>query len=425
MIQTFNKINKVKGELELPGDKSISHRSVIFSAMSKGKSILKNISDGEDVKSTIECCRQLGVQFKKNKNEIIVNGTGFKGFKSPSSFLNSGNSGTTARLLTGLLAAQDFSSTIIGDESLSRRPMLRIAEPLRIMGADIELSANKTLPIRISPSQIKNINYTLPVSSAQVKSCLILTGLHVDEQSMLIVKDETRDHTERLLNLKSEKSDAGWIISFSRKDYPFAQDYFIPGDISSASFFIVLTLLMPDSELLIKNISLNPTRSGFINVLKQMGANIIALNTSGSNNEPFGDLIIRSSQLHNVEIPLSTIPNIIDEIPILAAAGVFADGSIEIKGAEELRKKESDRINSLSDNFRRAGLSVDENDDGFRISGKVTVSQPLFNSFNDHRIAMAFSVFSLLLEDGGKVDNFECVKISNPKFLTQLNSVIR
>ncbi len=425
MLQSFNKINKVNGELELPGDKSISHRAVFFSSMAKGDSAINNISNGDDVKSTIECFRQLGVQFETKKNEVIVHGVGYKGFNEASSFLNAGNSGTTARLLTGLLAAQDFSSTITGDESLSRRPMLRIAEPLRLMGAEIELSANKTLPIRISPSQIKNINYTLPVSSAQVKSCLILAGLHVNEQSILIVKDETRDHTERLLNLKSEKSDAGWIISFSQKDYPFAQDYFVPGDISSASFFIVLTLLLPDSELLIKNISLNPTRTGFINVLKQMGANIIAMNTSVSNNEPFGDLIIRSSNLNNVSIPLSIVPNIIDEIPILAVAGIFADGTFEIKGVEELRKKETDRINSLTDNFRQAGLSVDEYDAGFKISGRVTVSQPQFNSFNDHRIAMAFSVFSLLLDTGGKVDNFECVKISNPEFFTQLNSVIR
>lgn len=425
MQKRFEKINKVSGELSLTGDKSISHRAVIFSAMAAGRSSIKNISTGEDVKSTMNIMQQLGAKVEINGEKIFIEGYGFRGFKKSISDLDCGNSGTTARLIAGLLAVQEFKSTLVGDKSLSNRPMKRVIEPLKKMGVKFHSNEKLTLPLSIIPKlEIIPITYKMPIASAQVKSCILIAGLHFDDDTKVIENVQTRNHTEKMLGLPIVIENNEIISSASRKYYPKAIDYFVPGDISTSAFHIVLTLLAPNSELIIKDVSLNPTRLGFIEVLKKMGANIIFENVKNSSNEKYGNVIVKSSSLKNIIIDKDIIPNIIDEIPILTIAAIFADGDFVIENAKELRVKESDRINSICSNLKLLGLIVEETEDGFSISGSIKKFNPLFKSFYDHRIAMAFAILSMLLDKGGEVNGFECVSISNPKFEEQIKSIV-
>ncbi len=425
MKKRFEKINKVSGELSLTGDKSISHRAVIFSAMSVGKSSIKNISLGEDVRSTMKIVQQLGAKIVGEDKQIIIAGCGFKGFKKSTTELDCGNSGTSARLICGLLAAQKFNSTLIGDESLSNRPMKRVIEPLKKMCVEFKSNENLTLPLTIVPGPyIIPIKYKMPVASAQVKSSILIAGLHCDDEITVIESGQTRNHTEKMLSLPIKIENKKIISSSSKKFYPKSNDYYVPGDISTSAFHIVLTLLTPNSELIIKNVSLNPTRTGFIEVLKQMGADISFEDIKTSSNEEYGDVIVKTSQLKNIKIDPEIIPNIIDEIPILAIAGIFAEGNFIIEDAKELRVKESDRISSICSNLKLLGLNVEETEDGFSVSGSVKKTNPIFESFGDHRIAMAFAVLSMRLENGGEVNGFECVNISNPQFEEQLRSIV-
>jgi len=420
--KSFNKIKKVSGELSLSGDKSISHRAIIFSAMASGKSSIKNVSQGEDVKSTIKIVQQLGTEINHKNDLLSINGCGFIKFTNPKHNLDCGNSGTSARLIVGLLSAQNFNSTLIGDDSLSKRPMKRVIEPLQKMGAEFKSNVYQTLPLTIkSNDSLINIRYEMSIASAQVKSAILIAGLHLDDETSVIENNQTRNHTEKILGLPVSKAENKVISSSCKKYYPIAKDYFIPGDISSAAFHIVLTLLTPNSELLIKNVSLNPTRTGFIDVLKKMGADISYKEIKLSSNEEYGDVIVKSSSLKNIKIDSEIIPNIIDEIPILTIAGIFAEGSFEITNASELRIKESDRINSICSNLKLLGLNIDESDDGFYVKGEIKKSNPVFESFSDHRIAMSFAVLSMILNNGGVVNGFECVRISNPMFEEQIN----
>ncbi len=424
MKQSFNKIQSVNGTLSLPGDKSISHRSVMFASMAKGISIVKNCSNSQDVTSTMNCFSKLGISFSIEQGIIKVNGKGFKGFTPPAENLDCGNSGTTARLITGILSAQNFSSTLIGDESLSKRPMMRVVNPLRLMGAEIVTSANGTLPLTINQSSnLKAINYKLEVASAQVKSALILAALHQDETSRIIETASTRDHTEKMLGCKVEQGKEGKIIYASKENYPVNFEITVPSDISSAAFFIVFALLTKNSSLLIKHVSLNETRTGILTVLKNMGGKISIENEIVENGEKRGNIRVESSDLQNIEIPVELIPNIIDEIPILAIAGIFAGGNFKVSNAKELRVKESDRINSICYNLRLTGLDILEYDDGFEISGKMNNPKVEFESYGDHRIAMAFAVLSMLMDNGGIVNQFESVGVSNPNFVEQLKMI--
>jgi len=424
--KSFSKVKSVKGELTLTGDKSISHRAIIFSAMASGKSSIANLSQGHDIISTLVMMHNLGAGVITKNRSVIISGLGYKGFEAPSSELFCGNSGTTARLVSGLLAAQNFSSQLTGDESLLKRPMKRVIEPLMKMGAKFTTNENYTLPFSINPAKkLVNITYEMPVASAQVKSAILITGLHIEDETILIEKDKTRNHTELMLGLPVETENKKIVSSSSLKYYPTSKEYFIPGDISTSAFHIVLTLLTNNSELKINNVSLNPTRTGFIELLKQMGANIRYEDVRYSSNEPYGNVIVKSSNLKNVKIDSEIIPNIIDEIPILTIAGIFAEGNFEIRNAKELRLKESDRIKSLCYNLNLLGLEVEEYEDGFLISGEIKNSKITFESFGDHRIAMAFSILSMLLKNGGEVNDFECVNISNPKFEEQINSIVR
>ena len=423
VIQKFKNIDSVNGELFLLGDKSISHRAVMFAAMADGVSIIRNCSGSDDVRSTINCFEKLGCNFEINGDQIKVTGKGFKGLLKPKSELYAGNSGTTARLISGILSAQNFESVITGDESLSQRPMKRIVEPLRLMGAEISANENGTLPIIIKPSLIKPINYKLQVASAQVKSAMILCAINLDEESVFIEQTTTRNHTEKLLHLKTEITSGGTNIYVSKRNYPKPFEITVPSDISSAAFFIVLGLLTKNSAILIRNVSLNETRTGVINILQQMGGKIEIDNEREEKGEKVGDIRVYSSKLKNVSIPRTIIPNIIDEIPILSVAGIFAEGNFKITNAKELRVKESDRINSLCVNFKRAGLTVDEFEDGFELSGTVSNKETIFESYGDHRIAMAFGVLSMLMKNGGSVNDFECVGVSNPQFVEQVNNL--
>lgn len=424
MIQKFEHIENLKGELFLPGDKSISHRAVMFASMAVGESIVKNCSNAEDVKSTISSFKKLGVEINETVEVIKIKGKGFKGFQKPSEELYAGNSGTTARLMSGILCAQNFQSIITGDESLSKRPMNRIVEPLKFMGANIQASENGTLPLIIKPTDnLHPINYKLKVASAQVKSALILAAVHLNDESIIIEPLPTRNHTEKLLGLKTEISEEGTKIFVSKKNYPEPFNITIPSDISTAAFFIVLGLLTKNSDILIKNVSLNETRIGILTILKQMGGRISVENEIIESGEKRGDIRVLSSELKNIDIHHEIIPNIIDEIPILSVAGFFAEGNFKITNAKELRVKESDRIKSLCVNYKNLGLDVNEFDDGFELSGKVKAKNPIFESYDDHRIAMTFAVLSMLLKNGGTVNNFDCVAISNPNFLKQIKNL--
>lgn len=424
MIQKIEKINSVNGTLTLPGDKSISHRSVMFSALAKGESKIYNCLDSADVNSTIDIFRKLGVGIKKSDEVIRVQGCGFGGLQKPSELLDAGNSGTTSRLMSGILAVQNFESTMIGDESLSKRPMKRVIDPLTEMGASFETNDNQTLPLTIKVSEkIDAIKYKLPVSSAQVKSAVLLAGLHLDEETIVVENKRTRNHTENLLGLEVKEIETGREIKVSKKNYPEASVYNVPSDISTAAFFIVLALLAENSELELKNVLLNETRNGIVRVVKRMGADLEVKNQKTENGEVTGDLIIKSSRLKNIEIEPEIIPNIIDEIPVLAVLGFFAEGKFRVRNAKELRVKECDRINAVCRNFEKLGADVKEFEDGFEISGEIKGDNFTFESFDDHRIAMAFGVLSMLIDQQTEINNFECVRISNPKFLEQIEKI--
>ena len=424
ITQNFSYVAKINGELKLPGDKSISHRAIMFASLAKGKSMLKNLSMGEDVKSSIKCFRQMGVAIDRKDDEYIIGGNGFRGLKKSAEPLNAGNSGTLARLISGILVAQNFESLLIGDKSLSSRPMKRILVPLTSMGAKLYATPDSTLPIKIFPSdQLNPITYILPVASAQVKSAVLLTGIHVHETTTVVENWLSRNHTEKMLGLKTEVKDGKYFSYVSMDNYPEPRDFFIPGDISTAVYFIILTLLSKNSELVIKDVSLNSSRTGILDILTKMGGDIQLTDEKENAGEVYGDLLVRSSELKNINLDDYAVVNFIDEIPVLAVAGIFAEGKFEIRTAKELRFKESDRIKAVCENLQLTGLDIEEFEDGFSIAGSITKSNPEFTSFDDHRVAMAFGILSSLLKDGGKVNNFECVKISNPGFLNQLKQV--
>ncbi|MBZ0179138.1 MAG: 3-phosphoshikimate 1-carboxyvinyltransferase [Melioribacteraceae bacterium] len=426
MIQKFNHANKINGGLKLAGDKSISHRAVMFASLADGISEIRNCLLSEDVISTIHAFKKLGCEIDIIDQIVKISGLGFLGLRKPIDSLYLGNSGTTTRLLSGILAAQKFESLLTGDDSLSRRPMNRIIEPLNLMGADITGSRDGTLPLLIRPSKkLKSIQYKMPIASAQVKSSILLLGLHLEDTTEIIEETPTRNHTENMLGLEVVNVDQKKIIRVSRRNYPEPFDLDVPSDISTAAFFIVLGLLADNCELTLYNVLLNETRTGVLQILKEMGGDITLSNIEKLNGEKRGDLIVRSSELKNIKIDKRLIPNIIDEIPILAAAGFFADGEFEIRNAEELRHKESDRIKSICSNFKNNNIPIVEFADGFKIEECKIPPTGKFNSFGDHRIAMTFSIVSMLFKNGGEVNGFECCAVSNPHFIDQINSIVK
>ncbi|MDD3839488.1 MAG: 3-phosphoshikimate 1-carboxyvinyltransferase [Clostridia bacterium] len=412
-------------KIQIPGDKSISHRAIILSSIAKGNSEIKNFVTSKDCMNTIECLRQSGVRIELDKNHIYVAGKGMKGLIPAKTTLYVGNSGTTIRLLSGLLSAQKFDSIIAGDESISKRPMDRIIHPLRLMGAKIWGQRDKYPPLKIKGSNLKGIDYISPVASAQVKSCILLAGLYANGTTVISEPFKSRDHTERMLEyLGADISVSENSVIIKGGNQLISRDINIPGDISSASFFIVAALTSKNSSLLIENVGINPTRTGIIDVLLNMGANIRILNKRIYNNEPVGDILVKSSHLKAVTIQKQTIPRVIDEIPILAVAASCAQGTTVIKDAQELKLKESDRINTISSELNKIGAKIQPKDDGMIIQGcRDFVASAQIDTHNDHRIAMAASIAGLNCKDGLTINNAECVDISFPGFFQLLEQL--
>ncbi|SHK03145.1 3-phosphoshikimate 1-carboxyvinyltransferase [Tepidibacter formicigenes] len=422
----FNSISRLNGEIILPGDKSISHRSVMFSSISNGKNYIKNFLMGQDCLSTIDCFRKMGVNIDIWKNkDVIVNGVGLRGLKKPDNVLDVGNSGTTIRLIMGILSGQNFKSTLVGDESISKRPMKRVTEPLKEMGAKIDgLENGNFAPITIEGGNLKGINYKMPIASAQVKSAIILASLYSNSSSKIIEKSKSRNHTE--IMLKSFGADInvdGLEIDVNPVDSLYPQEIYVPGDISSAAFFIAGASIIKGSEVLIKNVGLNPTRTGILDVLKDMGGNFEILNKEVICGEEIGDILVKYSNLNGVTIYGDLIPKLIDEIPIIAVMATQAEGQTIIKDAKELKVKESNRIKSVVENLKKMGADIEELEDGMVINGPTKLKGANIESFNDHRIAMAFSIASLISYGNTYIKNFNCVNISFPSFCDILKRI--
>lgn len=425
MDTSITSASHLKGIITIPGDKSISHRSVMIGALSDGDSIIEGFLSAADPLSTLRCVNALGIQHTIDAGRIIIHGKGLHGLKKPLSQLDAGNSGTTLRLLSGILAGQRFTTTISGDQYLIKRPMQRIIAPLQKMGAQIEPSDRRTAPLTIHGNYpLQSIDYELPIPSAQVKSAIIFAGLFADGITRVIESTPSRDHTERMLHLLQTMKDGKSIIEVIGGTRLNGQSFYVPGDPSSAAFFIVAGLIVPNSEITIKGVSLNPTRIGYLNVLKDMHADVTITNHRIIGGEPLSDLVVKSSHLRSdivLEGPI--IPNVIDEIPILAVAAAFSDGSFIVRDAKDLRSKETDRIAAVCANLRLMGIDVDEYDDGFAFVSKKDLFHQVFSSYGDHRIAMAFGVASLALGGESKIKNSECVSISFPSFWQLLETL--
>ncbi|PDH86601.1 3-phosphoshikimate 1-carboxyvinyltransferase [Oenococcus oeni] len=419
----------LNGSLLLPGDKSISHRSIMVASISRGISRIKNFSNSTDCLSTLNAFLDLGVEIKKYGRDLIVYGSGLDAFKDPKKPLNMGNSGTTTRLLLGLLAGQSFNTCLVGDASLSKRPMYRVTNPITEVGGEFSLTGNGTLPITvIGHPSLKAFDYHLPIASAQVKSALIFSALQADEPSIIFEKEATRNHLEIMLNdFGADIKTNGLCITVMPRPKLSGRTISIPGDISSAAFFMVAASLLPNSCICLKKVGLNPTRIGIISVLKRMNANIEVKKTSNEA-EAYGDIIVRSSNLHAVEITAKEIPNVIDELPILTLAASLAKGRTIISGAGELRVKETDRISVVAAELKKLGARIQEKSDGMVIDGcpKLQIPENNLATHGDHRIGMMLAVAALLVDTSKTItlNNPEAIKISYPNFFRDLDYLL-
>ena len=422
---TIQKGNGLKGEISVPGDKSISHRAIMLASLANGNSEISGFLEGEDCLATIEVFKKMGVNISKNEEKFVVEGRGLHGLASPSSPLDFRNSGTSVRLCSGVLAAQQFSSILLGDSSLSSRPMTRITEPLELMGANTFSTEEGTLPIRIEPVEsLKSIKYSLPVASAQVKSCILFAGLYSKGITEIEEKVTTRDHTERMFNqfgipIDISQSKAAKIIQISGVEVINPSKIYICGDFSSASFFILAALITPNSELLLKNVGVNPTRIGFLHALKHMGANIELQNEIDSF-EPTADILVKTSNLKGITLNTNLVANMIDEMPAFFIAASLAEGTTKVKDAKELRTKESDRLQSMSEVLDSFGVKFQLKDDGIIINGlgkEGTFKASEINSFGDHRIAMASSIGALRADGESTIIDCLNVNTSFPNFV--------
>jgi len=418
-----NPTKTISGTVIVPGDKSISHRAIIFSMLCKGRTKIYNLLESEDVKRTIEVSQSLGSNIITNNQFIDIKGPGIDGISEPKSVLDFGNSGTSLRLFMGILSSQTFTTTLTGDNSLLKRPMERVASPLRLMGANISTNNGKA-PVTISPplGTFHGIDYKLDIPSAQIKSAIILASLFCRNKTILHTDTTTRDHTENMLKLFN------YPISTSKNSIEVNPGILespkiikVPGDFSSASFFIVAALLSEDSRIIIKNVGLNPTRTGLINILRLMGADI-QVNITNKNYEATGDVIVSSSKLMGIKVPNELISLAIDELPLIFLAAAVASGETIIRNAEELRFKESDRIKSMVDLLKNLSIEVNEYQDGLEIKGG-NISGGIINSFGDHRIAMTALVASSIAKEKIEVENCENINTSFPSFITLMNSI--
>ncbi len=430
--QRLSKSKPLKGELIVPADKSISHRSVIFASIAKGKSIIKNFLKAEDPLSTLNAMKALGVEVGEIRTslqnldhytELIINGKGLKGLKEPFDVINCGNSGTTMRLLSGILASIPCFSVLTGDDSLKQRPMARIIQPLKQMGASIFGRSNDSFPpFAIKGNNLKAIDYEMPVASAQVKSCLMLAGLFAEGTTIISEPFKSRDHSERMLSAMGASIDIEGLTIRVTGNTPNNHslkplEVTVPSDFSSAAFFIVAALLIPNSEILIRNVGINPTRTGLLSILKTMGASVKLENVRDMSGEPVADIhCISCDKLKPFKIGRDIMPTLIDEFPILCVLASQAEGISDIRGAEELRIKESDRIRSMVTELRKMGVEIDEYPDGVTIKGKAKLKGAPLESYRDHRIAMSLSIAGLIAEGETVINNPECVDVSFPNF---------
>ena len=423
-MQTPKSLN---GEITIPGDKSISHRAVMFGSIAKGTTIVRDFLMGADCLSTIDCFRKMGINIEIQNKDVIVCGKGLHGLKKPQTVLDAGNSGTTTRLICGILSAQDFTTTITGDNSIQKRPMNRIITPLSLMGADIRSKNNNgCAPLIINKSNLHGIHYNSPVASAQVKSAILLAGLYADGETSVTEPYLSRNHTEIMLEgFGATITSNNTTATVKPADELYACDITVPGDISSAAYFIAGALIVPGSNLVIKNVSLNPTRDGIIKVCKAMGGDISIINTRKQSGELACDLIVKHSKLKGTKISGEIIPTLIDEIPIISILAAFADGTTTISDASELKVKESNRIDSCVNNLKSLGVDATATDDGMIITGGIPIHGGKIITKSDHRIAMSFTIASLMTDEHVELDDPNCVKISYPDFYQALNNLMR
>ena len=417
----FHSVSQLKGEVSVPGDKSISHRAVMFGALAKGTTRVSHFLEGADCLSTISCFRKMGIDIEKDGEDLLIHGRGLRGLNSPREILNAGNSGTTTRLISGILAGQKFISELDGDASLRSRPMKRIIDPLTAMGADIRSRMdNGCMPLRIAGRPLHAVHYNSPVASAQVKSCVLLAGMYADGVTSVTEPFLSRNHTEIMLNYFGAKvTSQGTTASIQPEPELSAREVRVPGDISSAAFFIAAGLLTPNSEILLKDVGINPTRAGILKICRQMGADITLLNENHQG-EPTADLLVRTSSLKGTVIQGADIPTLIDEIPVLAVMAAFADGTTVIRDAQELKVKESDRIAVMVENLKRMGADIEGTDDGMIIRGGKPLHGAVIDPHMDHRVAMSFAVAGTVCQGSMEIPDGDCVKISYPDFYEDL-----
>ena len=420
----IKKQTRLRGELTVPGDKSISHRAVMFGSLAQGTTRITHFLEGADCLSTISCFRKMGVDIERNASEILVHGKGLHGLSASSEILDVGNSGTTTRLISGILAGQSFTSELNGDASIQSRPMKRIMTPLQSMGADIvSIKGNGCAPLRITGKPLQAVHYQSPVASAQVKSCVLLAGMYADGITRVTEPVLSRNHTEIMLNyLGAKVTSQGTTASIEPEPVLKAREIQVPGDISSAAYFIAAGLLTPDSQILLQNVGINPTRDGILKICRAMGADITLLNVNDEG-EPVADLLIRSSQLHGTTVEGSIIPTLIDEIPMIAVMAAFAEGTTVIRDATELKVKESDRIAVVTEGLRRMGADIQPTEDGMIIHGGKPLQGAKINSYLDHRIAMSFAVAGTICDGTMDIVKGDCVNISYPEFHKDLYSL--
>jgi 3-phosphoshikimate 1-carboxyvinyltransferase len=415
----------ISGDIRVPGDKSISHRSIMFGAIAEGVTHISGFLEGQDALATLNAFRAMGVNIEGPVDgKVTVHGVGMHGLKQPVSALDMGNSGTSIRLLSGLLAGQGFEVTMIGDESLSKRPMRRVTQPLALMGAKIQTAVGGTPPLTLKQcGQLQAIHYELPMASAQVKSCLLLAGLYAKGRTSVVEPAPTRDHTERMLEAfgyKVEVNGAERAVVGGGK--LVAADIDVPADISSAAFFLVAASIVPGSDLVLRHVGINPTRIGVINILRLMGGNIELFNECKVGGEPVADIRVRGAQLKGIDIPLDDVPLAIDEFPVLFIAAACASGKTVLRGAEELRVKESDRIQVMADGLHALGVKAEPTEDGIIIEGGV-IHGGMVESHHDHRISMSFAVASLVSATAIHIKGCDNVATSFPDFVELANSV--
>ncbi len=410
----IKKIQHARGILSVPGDKSISHRAVMLASLADGTTKISGFLKGADCLSTIDCFRRMGVNIEIDGDNVTVFGKGLYGLKAPANTLYTGNSGTTTRLLCGILAGQSFSSSITGDASICKRPMGRVTKPLSMMGAKIE---NEYCPLYITGTKLHGIDYSMPVASAQVKTSIILAGLYAEGETIVREAEKSRNHTELMLTAMGANIQShGLDITVKKTDKLLPSDVLVPGDISSAAFFMVLGTIMPNSSVTITNVGINPTRTGIIDVLSDMGADITLENERVSAGESVADITVRSSSLCGVKIDGDIIPRLIDELPIIAVAAAFADGKTVIADAQELKVKETNRIRAVVDELSKAGVDITETDDGMIIDGGKALHGADFATYGDHRMAMSLTVLAQMADGISTIDDSECACVSYPSF---------